>query len=494
MFPYHARPFMMMDWQAPTAVGNTEDGEVHDEEPYDFYGGNAHDNMKPQQDAQPGAAPATTAAAGAAAAAAASSVRPSITDHEGFSDFHAHFQKLSSSAAPAVGNIDADEQKVKNQLYAAQLRAKLLEKNLKQHTPVKPASVPRQAPPPKTTAAFQPLAPPLVFKGMPPSVPAQAPPPKTPAASQPLPPPSITGNPEANGTAQPKPDALALDAMIAEEQAKSEAKQQVQPPPVKKAPVSANGTAAQAQAQAATTAQADNPPTQLKDSYYADLAAWLDFTGYHNLSYRTAKLRTHKERRALEDEAKRIQERLAKLKQEEEAEMGIMRAKTTHPSTGANVNAAPPALPAEMPSRDAQVIAEATSKVTNGVKRPHSPPRNDRATRQKNDTGFRILGANDSPIGVRPPSSRRDERRISYPEPRRSIDDLRKFGRDAPSRDPSLERRQSYYKHDGERGGPSSTGHGRARYDTFSSGRRGGHGGGGRGGHQQYRGSASWGA
>ncbi|KAH9839623.1 zinc finger protein CCCH domain-containing protein 45 [Teratosphaeria destructans] len=480
-----------MDWQNLTAaVGNMQHGEAPGGGPYDFHGGHDHNNLKPQQDARPGAS------AAAAAAAAAGRVGPLLTDHEGFSDFHAHFQNLSPSAAPAVGHLDADAQKAKDQRYTAQLRAKLLEKMPK--TPAKAASVPGQAPPPSTTAMF------LPFPPLPPLVPAGLPPTTTTWPPQLLPP---SANPQVNGTAPHKPDSLALAAMIAEEQAKSGAAQQVQPPPVKKASPSTNvsGGTAQTQAQVATTAQADHPPTQLKDSYYADLAAWLDFTGYHNVSYRTAKLRTYKERRALEEEAERIQDRLAQLKQEEEAEMGIMRAKTTHPSTGANVNAAPPALPAEMPSRDAQVVAEATSKVTNGVpsrdakvkaeaknkvtngvKRLHSPPRNDRVTRQKNDTGFRILSANDSTSGARPPSSRRDERRVSYPEPRRSSDDLRRSGLHAPSRDPSLERRQAHYKRDGERGGPPLAGHDTERYDSFSSGRRGGHGGGGRGGHERY--------
>ena len=42
--------------------------------------------------------------------------------------------------------------------------------------------------------------------------------------------------------------------------------------------------------------------TKLTDAYYTDLPIWLELTGYHDVEYRESKLRTHKERKALEQE------------------------------------------------------------------------------------------------------------------------------------------------------------------------------------------------
>jgi len=196
----------------------------------------------------------------------------------------------------------------------------------------------------------------------------------------------------------------------------------------------------------------ESRPTALTDSYYLDLPAWLDFTGYHNVAYRTAKLRTYKERRALEEEAKRINERLEKLRREEEAEMKTMRSQPAHPAHCA-AGSPPPPLPTEMPSKEAEVVPALTSKLTNGIKRRHSPSTAERISRQRNETGFRIRGANDSPTtNVRPPASRHQSpksvaRRVSYPDVRRRSFDMMR-PRDSPPRDPSLERRQAFYRSD----------------------------------------------
>lgn len=178
-------------------------------------------------------------------------------------------------------------------------------------------------------------------------------------------------------------------------------------------------------------------PTNLTDSYYADLAAWLELTGYHDVDFRTAKLRTYKERKELEGEAARIAAKLEALRQKELEEMQQLRIGTPKASTP---TMPPPRLPQTMPS----------GKAANGFKRGHSPEFDEKVSRRREDNGFRIRGANESPEirpGARvsrPPSPNGIERRVSYPDARRrSIDD-----RAPRSRDPSLERRQSYYRRD----------------------------------------------
>lgn len=257
-----------------------------------------------------------------------------------------------------------------------------------------------------------------------------------------------------------------------------------------------------------------NPPTSnLADPYYADLAPWLELTGYHDSTYRCSKLAKHNERRALEAEVARIHERLEKLKQDEQAEMTALRANISHPFPSST---APP-LPAEMP-KYVDAGGSQLTPGTNGVKRPHSPDpspylsakagseklprRNPHPSRQDNNNsppGFRIRGANDSPSDSlyrpqpAPTSTQRpspppnfSERRPSYshgadPRGRRSSLD---YGDDAyapRSRDPSLERRQAYYqpsssRRDSERGGfppphPSfsaPTVAGAGRYDSYT--------------------------
>ncbi|KAI7185940.1 hypothetical protein KC316_g6288 [Hortaea werneckii] len=259
-----------------------------------------------------------------------------------------------------------------------------------------------------------------------------------------------------------------------------------------------------------------NPPTSnLADPYYADLAPWLELTGYHDSTYRSSKLAKHHERRALEAEVARIHERLAKLKQEEQAEMEALRANVSHPFPSSTA----PTLPAEMPN-SADAAGSRFTQSSNGVKRPHSPdpsshpsatagseklprryPPPSRQDNNNSPPGFRIRGANDSPSDSlyrpqpAPASTHRPspptgfpERRSSYshgadPRGRRSSLDYGDDDRAPRSRDPSLERRQAYYqpssssRRDSERGGlppfhPSfssaPTVAGAGRYDSYT--------------------------
>ncbi|KAK3624227.1 hypothetical protein LTR56_021163 [Elasticomyces elasticus] len=197
-------------------------------------------------------------------------------------------------------------------------------------------------------------------------------------------------------------------------------------------------------------------PKHLTDVYYADLAAWLEFTGYHDVEYRNSKLQKHKERKALEAEAAKIQEQLDRLRREEEDEMQALRSSVAH-ATPASKQAAP-ALPSTMPSGDAAIMAGVANGVLNGIKRPHSPTPTERNNKRRDEpsaNGFRIRGANDSPT-----DASAIERRISYPDARRRSLDATK------SRDPSLERRQAYYNRDGERAAPRA-------YDAYEPGRAG---------------------
>ncbi|KAK0300053.1 hypothetical protein LTR54_009100 [Friedmanniomyces endolithicus] len=193
----------------------------------------------------------------------------------------------------------------------------------------------------------------------------------------------------------------------------------------------------------------------LTDVYYTDLAVWLEYTGYHDVEYRSAKLQKHKARKALEAEAAKIQQQLDRLKREEETEMQALRASLAHPVS--TPETAPP-LPSTMPSGDAATPATAANGLANGTKRPHSPTPAERSTKRFEEppaNGFRIRGANDSPT-----SPHELERRISYPDVRRRSLDATK------SRDTSLERRQTYYKRDGERPGARP-------YDAYEPGRDG---------------------
>ncbi|CAK4032416.1 Zinc finger CCCH domain-containing 45 [Lecanosticta acicola] len=186
-------------------------------------------------------------------------------------------------------------------------------------------------------------------------------------------------------------------------------------------------------------------PTNLSNTYYADLPAWLEITGYHDVEYRTSKLRTYRARIELEKEQVRIQEQLEKLRQEEQAQLSLRTGTPMQTTT-----MAPPPLPSTMP-------AEKAPPKANGLKREHSPgglPA-EKSRRRDDNSGFRIRGAMDSPDNSRPGTARQpqtptpteSERRLSYPEERRRSFDEYNGSR---SRDSSLERRQSYYRREGE--------------------------------------------
>ncbi|TKA73836.1 hypothetical protein B0A55_07620 [Friedmanniomyces simplex] len=488
-----------MDWQSSMGMYHFQqqppDEEVEDDNE-DFYGEN--------EEAKAGAA----AEADGDAGDLLSSLLPK--EPEAAAQVQVQVQQ-APTPKPAPATLSVAERKAENQRKADLLRAQLLAK--RQNTPLKPAT-----PQPGTPAKA-------------PMVPQQ--PAITPAQPKPVPEvkhdvfhfgsdglvvPAEVGKPS-NGT-------LNLDSLIAEGKRLAEAKAKEQsnaqsnghadeptPAPVNHvkpttAPKPAETPKAPAQRapvqvhQAPATAEKAQPSQFLTDVYYADLAAWLEHTGYHDVEYRAAKLQKHKARMALEAEAAKIQEQLDKLKHEEEAEMQALRSSIAHPSATPQTA---PSLPPTMPSGDAGILATVAQGLTNSTKRPHSPTPGERSNNKRREeastNGFRIRGANDSPL-----SPHALERRISYPDVRRRSLDA------AKSRDPSLERRQAYYKRDGERAGapraydayepgrdgklfPSSSreyngGRGGAGY----RGRGGGGGGGGGGGHgreynHSYRGS-----
>lgn len=190
-----------------------------------------------------------------------------------------------------------------------------------------------------------------------------------------------------------------------------------------------------------------HPQTNLSDAYYVDLPAWLEMTGYHDVEFRNSKLSAYKERKSLEEEAARIAERLEKLRQLEQESAQSLRFSTPKPATAM----APPPLPSS-------ISVERPTGQVNGTKRAHSPDPLS-ANKRREENGFHIRGANESPSNTRPPTAngRRPQspsppainRRISYPDARRRSDDENR------SRDPSLERRQSYYRRESDdRRGP----------------------------------------
>ncbi|KAK5174017.1 uncharacterized protein LTR77_001097 [Saxophila tyrrhenica] len=210
-----------------------------------------------------------------------------------------------------------------------------------------------------------------------------------------------------------------------------------------------------------TKASADTQPrrtNKVTDAYYADLAMWLEITGYHDVEYRNSKLSTFKERKELEAEAARIQARLDKLQETEQATIQSLRTARAH----APANTQRPALPDTIQATPAKEQTRTVSNALNGVKRAHSPEpvQASKARKDESPGGFRIRGINGSPDtrgrpargrfeDYSPPSTGRPDRRPSYPDVRRyPVED--RNGRSAfppaDSRDASLERRQSYYK------------------------------------------------
>ena len=202
--------------------------------------------------------------------------------------------------------------------------------------------------------------------------------------------------------------------------------------------------------------------TKLIDVDYSDVLIWLEYTGYHDVEYRNAKLATYKERRLLEEEAARIQARLDKLKEDEKAIIASVRANPAHP-TRAELEIPPAPLPMIMPNNIHHPSFPPREPMANGIKRAHSPDPEtpDKLARRPDHdgNGFRIRGgANESPEDRHQPLGRVPtglgfERRISYPQPRRvSVDDVNNDanGNRLRSRDPSLERRKASYKRDGQ--------------------------------------------
>ncbi|GAB1736947.1 hypothetical protein NU219Hw_g315t1 [Hortaea werneckii] len=497
-----------MDGQSSMGAYQSQDVEMQEEDTEDFYGNeDVNEETKQQQDAS------------------VNLLNMLMPQEE-----HEHTQSTPPPPQPEQPPPQTPQPtttldpKTENQRRAEVLRAKLIAQKLtaqRQNTPKKAASVAAASRP--ETPAKQPSPPQT-----------QGTPHQPPSGS--LKPSQDTHNAhKMNGSSG---DALGVDALLAEGKAAAEkaankpngsqlAKQSQPAVPATRSPNPPSATVAPRPSHPLPTSRLnpDSPPsksqsmpsnlpaTNLADSYYADLPAWLEFTGYHDPSYRSSKLAKYHERRALEAEVARIHARLEKLKQDEQVEMEALRANISHPYP----NSTAPALPTEMPNF-ADAAGSRFTQSTNGVKRPHSPdpsphpsatagseklprryPPPGRQDNNDSPPGFRIRGANDSPSDslhrphFAPTSTHRpspplnfSERRLSYshggdPRGRRSSLDYGEDDRAPRSRDPSLERRQAYYqpssRRDSERGGlppfhssfsSAPTVGGAGRYDSYT--------------------------
>lgn len=302
----------------------------------------------------------------------------------------------------------------------------------------------------------------------------------------------------------PSSDIFGLESLLAEGKAAAEAKSKddIEPLPQKEVTLVKDhevddviaGAAEKGIEQIAFTPASDAPtntnekvtfPPNLTDDYYADLPIWLEVTGYHDVDYRNFKLRTYKERKALEEEAARIAERLEKLREDEQAEMTSLRSSTMRANTAdPKVR---PALPSVMPTdglAQSQPSGRSMSAATkaNGTKRAHSPEpiASEKAVRLRGGPNHsdhqRVNTSTITQTSARPliqtlPTTGL-ERRISYPEVRRGSADEFKLpaAPKADSRDPSLERRQKFYKHDGQSTTPALNYSKVNRYDRNSHG------------------------
>lgn len=370
---------------------------------------------------------------------------------------------------PIASAVDS-KAKTENQLRAELLRAKLLAQRNKtpsRQQPISRTNTPAKAMPPVETPSKAPLQ--------------RATPAKTPVHLQlpaNLPQNTLQNNTITHraGDGEPAGELLDLDALFNQGKALADAKTAamaaaaVSPAPANsivpltngheniQASVNTNHTqhnktvkkkeiptskAAPTPLKVQPVARSKEPPrseTNLSDAHYADLPAWLEITGYHDVEFRNARLAAYKERKALEEEAARIAKRLEELRQREHEDGHPIRFGTPKPAA----SMAPPPLPASM------AIEKPVGQVT-GTKRPRSPE-SLLSNKRQEENGFRIRGANESPDSARPPTAvarRRQspttpgiDRRISYPDPRRRSD------LEDRSRDPSLERRQSYYGRD----------------------------------------------
>ncbi|KXT11416.1 hypothetical protein AC579_9873 [Pseudocercospora musae] len=330
----------------------------------------------------------------------------------------------------------AEERKAENQRQAELLRAKLIAR--RQNTPAKQTNTSRQNTPSKTTA------PPTDRQSSSVNMSSHSPEPRAQGSKKELEQPTAVSSLElliAEGKAYADAKTAALAAKLAPAEVNTttnkESEQQLNGANAHKVTAQESIKAEQSPTPATSRPTQQQRPTNLSDSYYADLPAWLELTGYHDADFRNSKLRTYKERRSLEEEAAKIAERLEKLKQIEQQEIHQMRMSTPMPTA----NMAPPPLPSAMPS------------ATNGIKRARSPeatPTAKNARRREDNGGFRIRGATEAVdsrqsrrLSRSPPTL---DRRTAYPDSRRrSIDE-----RSERSRDPSMERRQSYYRRDGE--------------------------------------------
>lgn len=163
-------------------------------------------------------------------------------------------------------------------------------------------------------------------------------------------------------------------------------------------------------------------------SYYDDLALWLELTNYHDVSFRKAQLQPYVERKALEAEAARIQERIAMLDQAQQANPPVFRFGTPTASSH-------PPLPQSLPVPPS------------ALKRPHSPETHSTPVEKfarREPPGSRLRGGGDSPsFRQGRPRSRSPSGLGGFADSHRRSD-----GFDDRSRDASLERRQArYYNH-----------------------------------------------
>ncbi|GAB7327895.1 hypothetical protein MBLNU13_g11678t2 [Cladosporium sp. NU13] len=268
---------------------------------------------------------------------------------------------------------------------------------------------------------------------------------------------AATMNPSPFTITQPSPAATAPSNMEVEE-VKPENTRQKPADPTQSVVSSPQKAADPKQSNAVSNAH----PVNMSDPYYDDLSVWLEFTGYHDVQFRNAKLSTYKQRLELEQEAARIAQKLEALKQAERADLESLRATTAHQNTATQM--APPPLPSHMPTGDYRNHA-------NGLKRPHSPEPStaEKASRKSDESAsdFRIRGANDASAASSATLSHENgssvHRRDSLSERRRSINERHE-------RDPSLERRQQYY---GSRVAPPVRANGLGGYSQWATSREG---------------------
>lgn len=178
--------------------------------------------------------------------------------------------------------------------------------------------------------------------------------------------------------------------------------------------------------------------SNLSDSQYADLPAWLEITGYHDVAHRESKLRAYHERCALELEAARIAEKLERLRQAEREAIQSLRVRTPISTPAQD---APPPLPTTMLNRlDAPPII--------GTKRTRSPESvaMTEFSRRRQDTG--PYGVGEAFDYRPPPPSLSPDPFQRHGRHERHLDTRGRYANEIVehSRYPSLERWQSSYR------------------------------------------------